>query len=166
MFMNPLKKILKWTIICLLSFTTFNFFISGKIEASIEIEAPTDVVYQKVSDLQTWSTGAAWWKKDSTMITVFSGAKSGLGAKMSWTGIDGGGGLEIVKTSFNKNLKIELIFEGMPPSHNVWNFEETDKGTRVTLSFQDELPFYVHFMQLFISAELEARLIALKNSCE
>ena len=161
--MNPLKQILKWTIICLLSFTTFNFFISGKIEASIEIEAPTDVVYEKVADLQTWPT---WWKKDSTMITVFSGAKSGLGAKMSWTGMDDGGSLEIVKTNYAKNLTNELIFEGMPLSHNIWNFEETDKGTRVTLSFQDELPFYVHFMQLFISAELEARLIGLKNSFE
>ena len=37
--MNPLKQILKWTLIFLLSFTTFNFFISGKIEVSIEIEA-------------------------------------------------------------------------------------------------------------------------------
>jgi len=161
--MNPLKQILKWTIICLLSFTTFNFFISGKIEASIEIEAPTDVVYEKVADLQTWPT---WWKKDSTMITVFSGEKSGLGAKMSWSGMDDEGSLEIVKTNYAKNLKTELIFEGVPLSHNVWNFEETDRGTRVNLSFQDELPFYVHFMQLFISAELEAVLIGLKNSCE
>ena len=161
--MNPLKQILKWTIICLLSFTTFNFFISGKIEASIEIEAPTDVVYEKVADLQTWPT---WWKKDSTMITVFSGEKSGLGAKMSWSGMDDEGSLEIVKTNYAKNLKTELIFEGVPLSHNVWNFEETDRGTRVNLSFQDELPFYVHFMQLFISAELEAGLIGLKNSCE
>ena len=163
MFMNPLKQILKWTIICLLSFTTFNFFISGKIEASIEIEAPADVVYEKVADLLTWPT---WWKKDSTMITVFSGAKSGLGAKMSWTGMDGVGSLEIVKANFAKNLKNELIFEGMPPSYSIWTFEETDKGTRVTWSFLDELPFYIHFMQLFISPELEEGLIGLKNMCE
>jgi len=161
--MDPLKQILKWTIICLLSFTTFNFFISGKIEASIEIEAPTDVVYEKVADLQTWPT---WWKKDSTMITVFSGEKSGLGAKMSWKGMDDEGSLEIVKANYAKNLKTELIFEGVPLFHNVWNFEETDRGSIVTLSFQDELPFYVHFMQLFISAELEPVLIGLKNSCE
>ena len=163
MFMNPLKQILKWTIIFLLSFTTFNFFISGKIEASIEIEVPSDVVYEKVADLQTWST---WWKKDSIMITAFSGAKIGVGAKMSWTGMDDWGSLEIVKTNYGKNLKTELIFDGLPLSHNVWNFEETDRGTRVTLSFQDELPFYVHFMQLFISAELEAVLVGLKNSFE
>jgi hypothetical protein len=164
--MIALKQILKWTIICLLSFTTFNFFISGKIEASIEIAAPADVVYKKVINLQNWPTWAALWKNDLTMTTVYSGEKSGLGAKMSWTGIDGGGSLEIVETNFAKNLKNELIFEGMPPSYRVWTFEDTDNGTRVTWSFQDELPFYVHFMQLFISPKLEEGLLGLKNICE
>ena len=164
--MIALKQILKWTIICLLSFTTFNFFISGKIEASIEIEAPADVVYEKVADLQTWPTWAAWWKKDTIMTTVYSGEKSGLGAKMSWLGLDGGGSLEIVKANFAKNLKNELIFDGMPPSYSDWTFEETANGTRVTWSFQDELPFYVHFMQLFISPDLEEGLIGLKKICE
>ena len=164
--MNPLKKILKWTLIFLLSFTTFNFFISGKIEVSIEIEAPVVIVYEKVTDLQTWPTWAPWWKKDSTMTTVYSGKRRSLGAKMSWIGIDGGGNLEIVEANFTKKLKNELIFEGMPPSYHIWTFEETAKGTRVTWSFQDELPFYVHFMQLFITTELEEGLIGLKKSCE
>ena len=164
--MVALKQILKWTIICLLSFTTFNFFISGKIEASIEIEAPADVVYEKVANLQTWPTWAAWWKKDSTMTNVYSGEKSGLGAKMSWSAIDGGGSLEIVKANFAKNLKNELIFDGMTPSYNIWSFDETDKGTRVTCSFLDELPFYVHFMKFFITPELEEGLNGLKILCE
>ena len=55
MFSNFLNKTLKWTLIFLLSFTTFNLFISGKIEESIEIEAPIDLVYLKVADLKTWS---------------------------------------------------------------------------------------------------------------
>ena len=166
MFMNPLKQILKWTIICLLSFTTFNFLISGKIEASIEIEAPANVVYEKVSNLQTWTTWAAWCKKDSTMTTVYSAEKSGFGAKMSWTGIEGQGSLEIVEADFAKNLKNELIFEGMAPSYRIWTFDKTNKGTRVTWSFQDELPFYVHFMKLFINSELEEGLNGLKKLCE
>ena len=161
--MIALKQILKWTIICLLSFTTFNFFISGKIEASIEIEAPANVVYEKVADLQTWPT---WRKKDSIVTAVYSGEKISLGAKMVWTGTDGGGSLEIVEANFAKNLKNKLIFDGMPPSYRIWNFEETAKGTKVTWSFQDELPFYVHFMQLFISSELKEGLIGLKKLCE
>ena len=164
--MNPLKQILKWTLIFLLSFTTFNFFISGKIEVSIEIEAPVVIVYEKVTDLQTWPTWAPWWKKDSTMSTVYSGQKSGLGAKMSWSGLDGGGSLEIVEANFTKNLKNELFFEGMPPSYHIWTFEEIGNVTRVTWSFQDKLPFYVRFLKLFISSELDEGLIGLKKLCE
>ena len=164
--MNPLKYILKWTLIFLLSFTTFNFFISGKIEASIEIEVPVGVVYEKVTDLQTWSTWSPWSKKDSTMTSVYSIEKSGLGAKINWIGVDGKGSLEIVKANFAEDLKNELIFEGMPPSYIVWTFEEIYNGTRVTCCFHDELPFYVHFMQLFISHDLEEVLIGLKNRLE
>ena len=164
--MNPLKQILKWTLIFLLSFTTFNFFISGKIEASIEIESTVIIVYEKVADLQIWPTWAPWWKKDSTMTTVYSGQKSGLGSKMSWSGVDGGGSLEIIEANFTKNLKNELFFEGMSPSYHIWTFEETPKGTRVTWSLQDELPFYIHFVQFFISSELKEGLNGLKKLCE
>ena len=164
--MIALKQILKWTIICLLSFTTFNFFISGKIEASIEIEASVVIVYEKVTNLKNWPNLAPWWKIDSIVSNVYSVEESGVGAKMSWIEIDGCGSLEIIEANFSKNLKNELIFEGMPPFYIVWTFKEIDNGTRVTCSFQDELPFYLHFMQLFISPVLEEGLIGFKNSYE
>jgi hypothetical protein len=164
--MIALKQILKWTLIFLLSFTTFNFFISDKIEASIEIEAPADVVYKKVANLQNWPTWAASWKKDSTMTTIYSGEKSGLGAKMSWSGIDGDGSLEIINANFADYLENKLIFEEMAPTFTIWTFEMTKNGARVTCSFQNELPFYVHFMQLFLSPKLKVDLIGLKNICE
>ena len=163
MLSNFLNQTLKWTLIFLLSFTTFNLFISGKIEESIEIEAPIDLVYLKVADLTTWSV---WQKKDTTMTIVYSGQKNGLGAKMSWRGIDGNGSLEIVETNSSKDLKNELIFEGMSPSYHTWTFDKTNNGTKVTWSFQDELPFYVHFMQLFITPELKEGLNGLKKLCE
>jgi len=163
MFANSLKQILKWTLICLFSFTTFNLFISGKIKESIEIEAPINLVYLKVADLKTWSL---WQKKDMTITTKYSVKTSGLGAKMSWTGIKGSGSLEIVNANFAKSLKNKLIFEEMSPTYSDWIFEETNKGTKVTWSFQDELPFYVRFMQLFISDELKDGLNGLKKMCE
>ncbi len=163
MLMNSFKQILKWTLICLLSFTTFNLFISGRIESSIEIEAPIDLVYLNVADLKKWS---AWNENDTTITTNYSGELSGLGAKMSWSGADGVGSLEIIEANFSKSLKNELTFEGADPSYSVWTFEKTDMGTSVSCRFQDELPFYVHLMQLFITAELEDRLLSLKKLCE
>ena len=163
MFANSLKQILKWTLICLFSFTTFNLFISGKIEESIYIEAPIGLVYLNVADLTTWSL---WQKRDSTMSTKYSVNSSGLGAKMSWTGIEGRGSLEIVKANFAKSLKNKLIFEESSPTYSVWIFEETNNGTKVTWSFQDELPFYVHFMKFFITPKLKEGLNGLKFFCE
>ena len=47
------KIILKWALILVLAFTTFNWFISPdyKIERSIEINVPTYIVYEQVTDL-------------------------------------------------------------------------------------------------------------------
>ena len=164
--MNALKQILKWTLICLLAFTSFNFFISGKIETSIEIEVPAYVVYGEVTNLETWPTWAAWWKKDTTMTTEYSDVKNGLGAKMSWVGLDGSGSLEIVETTFAQSIKNELLFDEMPPSYGIWKFESTENGTKVTWGFQDEMPFFLHFMQLFITPDLEEGLQGLKAKCE
>ena len=161
--MIAFKEILKWTIICLLSFTTLNLFISGSIEGSIEIKAPIDLVYLNVADLKKWS---AWQENDTTISINYSGELSGLGAKMSWAGIDGAGSLEIIEANFSKSLKNKLIFKGMDPSYSVWTFEKINMGTRVNCKFQDELPFYVHLMQFFITAELEDRLLSLKKLCE
>ena len=164
--MNALKQILKWTLICFLSFCTFNLFISGKIESSIEINAPIDQVYSKVIDLQTWSTWAVWWERDSTMITKYSGEVSGKGAKMSWESVDGNGSLEILECTYASSIYNELLFEGMPSSHGVWDFEKTENGTKVTWGFKDKLPFFIHFMQLLISPDLKAGLEGLKEVCE
>jgi len=160
------KQILKWAIIFCISFATFNVFISGKIESSIEIDAPIDQVYFKVVDLKSWPTWVVWLERDSTIITKYSGEVSGKGAKMSWESVDGNGSLEILDCEFSSSIYNELLFEGMPPSYGIWNFEKTESGTKVSWGFKDELPFFIHFMQLFITADLEAGLEGLKKVCE
>ena len=74
------RIILKWMLITMLAFTTFNLFISSdyEFERSIEIESPIDSVYNQVSDLHNWPNWAVWWKKDSTIFTEYFGEKSGL----------------------------------------------------------------------------------------
>ena len=160
------KQILKWSLITIIAFTTFNGFISGKIESSIEINAPIEQVYLKVIDLQSWSTWAVWWQRDSTMTTKYSGDVAGKGAKMSWESGEGNGSLEILDCIDSEYIYNELLFEGMPPSYGVWSFEETENGTKVTWGFKDKLPFFIHFMQLLISPDLKEGLEGLKEVCE
>ena len=64
--MKALMQILKWALITMLAFTSFNLFISPeyKVERSVEINVPTYIVYEQVTDLRQWENWAIWWKKD------------------------------------------------------------------------------------------------------
>ena len=51
--MKALKQILKWALITMLAFTSFNLFISPdyKLERSVEINVPAYIIYEQVTDL-------------------------------------------------------------------------------------------------------------------
>jgi len=170
--MIALKQILKWTIICLLAFTSFNFFISADydFERSIEINAPHFVVAKTVSDLHTWPTWAAWWANDTTIVTGYTGEEKGLGAKMNWSGSEAGiGALEIVSYSLD-SMETALDFGDMQSS-GIWKFESLENGnTKVTWGMTGEMPYFMRFMTMFFDAmagpDFEKGLAGLKEVCE
>ena len=129
-----MKTILKWVLIVVLAFTIFNWFISPdyKVERSIEINAPTYIVYEQVTDLHQWKNWAIWWKNDTAMITTYFGMEKGLGAKMEWIGSDGMEGvLEITLCSLER-METRLNFESFPIAYGFWQFDATAGGTKVT----------------------------------
>ena len=162
-----MKKILKWALIVVLAFTTFNWFISPdyKIERSIEINVPTYIVYEQVTDLHQWGNWAIWWKQDTAMITNYSGEERGLGAKMIWTSdVVGDGDLEIIECS-SQGMKTKLAW-----GNGSWHFEETENGTNVSWSMSGKMPFLMSFMTMFIedmvAPDFEKGLAGLKEVCE
>ena len=171
--MNAIKQILKWTLICLLAFTSFNLFISGdyQVERSTTINAPAYVVYGEVTDLQTWKDWAVWWKKDTTIVTEYSGARYAANSAMTWTGVDGNGSLKVTSVSFADSITTEIIFDGMSTAYGSWYFESlAGGGTKVSWGMKGEMPFFMHFLTLFfddmIGADFEAGLAGLKEKCE
>ena len=165
--MNAMKKILKWALIVVLAFTTFNWFISPdyKIERSIEINVPTYIVYEQVTDLHQWENWAIWWKQDTAIITNYSGEERGLGAKMIWTSdVVGDGDLEIIECS-SQGMKTKLAW-----GNGSWHFEETENGTNVSWSMSGKMPFLMSFMTMFIedmvAPDFEKGLAGLKEVCE
>jgi hypothetical protein len=52
--MKALMQILKWALITMLAFMSFNLFISSeyKIERSVEINVPSYIVYEQITDLR------------------------------------------------------------------------------------------------------------------
>ena len=169
--MKAVRIILKWIIISMLSFTTFNLFISSEyeFERSIEIESPVDSVYNQIADLHNWPNWAVWWKNDLTIVTEFSEVKEGKGASMKWRGEEVGvGGLKIVDCS-NEGMEIKLNFGDMKPSC-FFEFIEIDGRTKVTWRMKGEMPFFIRFMTLFMDKmagpDLEEGLKRLKDACE
>jgi hypothetical protein len=165
------KIILKWALILVLAFTTFNWFISPdyKVERSVEINVPTYIVYEQVTDLHQWENWAVWWKNDTAMITTYSGAERGLGAKMEWIGSDEmKGALEITSCSL-EGMETQLDFGNMKAS-GFWQFDSMDGGTKVTWGMKGEMSFFMRFMTLFfdamVGADFEEGLVGLKEVCE
>lgn len=170
--MNAGKQILKWTLITLVAFTTFNLLISSKynVQRSVKINAPSYVVYGKVSKLQTWPDWTNWWEKDTTIVIEYSVSDPGNISRMSWIGEDGEGSLEIIEASFADSLNTLLLFEGMPPAYGYFRFEELDETTKVTWVMQGEMPFFMSFVTLFmdkaLGGDFEKGLEGLKELCE
>ena len=116
------KQILKWVLITLLSFTTFNLFISSKYTVIKDevINVPSNFVYSEVVDLHKWKYWSVWIKEDTTISVEYSGNNIGENSKMIIDSGDGTVSLEIKRTSPADSINTELLFEGIPP---IWILE-------------------------------------------
>ena len=170
--MKALKQILKWALITMLAFTSFNLFISPdyKLERSVEINVPAYIIYEQVTDLHQWENWAVWWKNDTSMITNYSGAERGLGAKMDWIDSDEiKGALEITSCSL-EGMETQLNFDSFPVAYGFWKFDTINGGTKVTWSMNGEMSFFSRFMTLFFDKmagpDFDKGLAGLKEVCE
>lgn len=170
--MVAIKQILTWMFITVVAFFTFNLFISRdyKIERSIEINVPSDLVYSQVAYLQSWKNWATWWKQDSTLVTQYLG-EYGKNSKMSWDGkYAGKGTLQIIAVSFPDSINTELVFDDFHPIYGCWRFVDLDSMTKVTWSMKGQMPFFMRFLTLFfdvmLGKDLEEGLEGLKVWCE
>lgn len=162
-------QIVKWALIFVLSFSTFNLFLSGRVKASIEIDSSPELVYSQVVDLRNWQNWAIWWQEDETMVTTFSDEKtSGKGTYMIWIGEKYKGSLKILDCVENKSISYALYISGDTSSMVTgdWNFQEHNGGVIVNWKFKNKLPFFMRFMSFFITPDLESGLQGLKNLCE
>ena len=170
--MDAGKQILKWVLITLISFTTFNLFISSKytVERVEVIEVPSNFVYSEVVDLHKWKYWSVWIKEDTTITVEYIGNNIGDNSKMILGSGDGSVSLEIKSISPNYSINTELFFDGMPPAYGFWKFEDLGETTKVSWKIRGEMPFFMSFMTLFmekaIGSDFEEGLKSLKDWCE
>ncbi|MFM1931482.1 MAG: hypothetical protein RL226_785 [Bacteroidota bacterium] len=129
-----------------------------KMEFSLskEMNASPAVVYKEVANFRNWEAWNPWAAMDSTTQNTYSGAESGLGARMDWTGEKiGTGTQEIVEVTQNEFIKIKLNFGDFPGDNYAnWIFEATEGGTNVTWTLDGaETPFMFRGMLLLMGVD-------------
>lgn len=134
-------KILKYLVFLILIFLIGSAIYFGTKDGTYEIrdsktiQAPTEVVFQKVNNLKSWETWSPWIAEDANHSFTYAEKSSGEGSSFSWDGKTGG---SIVTTKVIPNKEIEqdltvMSSLGERNSNIHWDFEEVDDGaTKVT----------------------------------
>jgi len=147
-----------------------------KVTRSLDINAPSDRIFEQVNDFHKWDAWSPWAKLDPNMKTTFSGADSGVGASYAWTGNDevGEGKMTIKNTHPPKYLAIDLEFIKPFEAKNLTQFDFKAMGekTNVTWTMVGKKNFVmkafclVMDMDKAIGADFEKGLAQLKTVAE
>lgn len=140
-------KILKYlllgivSLLVLLGLISFALPSAYKIQRSIDINAPMQVVYPMVYDPKAWAKWGVWNRRDPGMAMTYSGPPAGPGAKWSWVSkSEGSGTMECTGAEFNKSISYKISFADFDGSFNGrLEFAQVDKAVRVTWTTEGDV---------------------------
>lgn len=110
------------------------------VQDTLEIQAPAEVVFNKVNDYKSWETWGPWKAQDSLMVFKYAEKTSGEGASYSWDG-KMSGAMTTTKVIPYKEIEQNLTLNtpaGERHSKVYWTFEEVDGVTKVTWGTKGE----------------------------
>lgn len=117
---------------------------SADASSTATIEAPASMVYETVSNLETWSDWGTWQKADPNMAVTYGENTQGLGGSYSWTSeTSGNGNMEIIEASPPNSMKTRIQFDDFAGySYGEWDITEADGTSEVTWNMSsDPFPF-------------------------
>lgn len=145
-----------------------------KIERSVAVNAPIELVKAKLGDLKfmhdEWSP---WTELDPKMKTSYEKNIGEVGHKYSWKGNKdvGEGTLEITKIE-GDSIVMNLHFEGMGDSKTYYTVIADNSGNKVTWGIEMNIGFFGRGMMLFMNmdkmmgADFEKGLVKFKMAME
>lgn len=152
--MKALLKILYVLLILVIIVLVAGIFLpkEAHISSSIEINAPDEIVFDQINDLENWEAWSPWKQMDTTMKISYGSQTVGEGASYSWTSIKSGDGNMTITESVPLNkIGIELDFGEQGKADSYWILEQKDNLTNLTWSFDNEDLSYMdrYFMVIF-----------------
>lgn len=125
----------------LLVLMTVGLFLpaTAHIERKIEINAPPAIVFALVNDFRQINQWSPSLDTDPNALYTISGPARGVGAKQSWDGqIVGQGSQVILESEPFYRVVSQLDLEGQGQALGTFELLQTEKGTNVTWSFDNE----------------------------
>ena len=128
-----------------------------RVERSINIKMPPEVIFAKINDFRKWTEWSPWEKLDPDMKRTYQGLGPGRGSRYLWEGNDkvGAGSMEIMVSEPPLTLSIKLDFIRPFEGHNTADFKLAGKGdyTEVTWAMHGPSPFPAKVMGIFFSMD-------------
>jgi uncharacterized protein YndB with AHSA1/START domain len=143
-----------------------------RVERSIEIDAPPEMVFDRVSSLRTWDAWSPWVARDPSIRNTYAGPEGGVGASVTWTSEKSGDGKQTI-TLAERPTRIEMALDfgdmGQPTAD--WTFEPAGNGTLVTWGLGGTTSgplggYFAKMMDGWVGADYEDGLTRLKQLLE
>jgi uncharacterized protein YndB with AHSA1/START domain len=108
-----------------------------KIEKSIIIHAPKEVVFAEIASLPNFVTWSPWSDKDPTMSQSFQGHPGTVGSRYTWKGNKkvGEGSMETTAIQLNEFVAYTMNFGNRGTAQAIMRVEENKGVTRMTWAF-------------------------------
>ncbi len=129
---------------------------SSKVERSIDIAAPGDVIKSNIIDLKffhdTWSP---WTEKDPNMQVTYTGYLGQKGYSMAWesTVKEVGKGSMTYQYTHGDTIMELLHFDDYGDSQVYHVVTPNSKGAKVTWTMENKIPFPFRAMMLFMDPD-------------
>ena len=135
--MKILKRILLTLVIIIGLAVIVAFFLPRKVKVqrSIVINAPVEVVFEQVNTLKNWEKWSPWHKLDTAMKITYEGPASGAGASYTWASNHehvGNGKLTIESSVAYDSITTITDFMENGIATGLYTFTKSDSGVLVT----------------------------------
>jgi len=171
-------KLIKWAVILVLvlviAVIVVGLLLPKKyaVERSITIDAPPEVVFAYLNDLEKWEAWEPFSKADSSVVVTLGEDTYGVGATQSWTSDGGNGSLTFTKSDPESGIAYALAFDGFDPSTSTMTYEVVDGKTVLTWTMDGSITtpviggYFVMMMDAMVGPMYEDGLDRLKTAAE
>lgn len=111
-----------------------------KVERSVVVNAPAEVVFDQVNDLKKNEAWSPWKASDPSIQVSYGAITAGKGASSSWTSKKmGEGSMTIEESVPAQSLTIDLDFKGQGGGKALWSFTPEGEGVKVNEAMVGDL---------------------------